>query len=278
MTILPESREPLLRFLTVQSKLDRELATVLAEAAADTEKLLLRLGSGSVRSNQLLLVLRDIRRIQQELWVQGVGEAIGDRLQDAETAAERAARALDTFLVDVAGRRRAETLIDAFTRQVERGLVVDQARIPQELSSRVYRNAELSSGRIERIIRSSIIRGMSAREIADQVKPLINPNVRGGVSHAAMRLGRTELNNAFHAQQIQEAERPWVNGVKWNLSKSHPKKDDCDSLASHDEGLGRGVWAKRRVPSKPHPQCLCYMTYAMVSPEEALDLILANVS
>lgn len=259
----------------MQARLDQDLAAVLREAARDTERRILAM-RGTVRAAQLALVLRDVRQIQQELWVRGVGEAIGDRLQDAEKAAERAARALDTYLADVAGRRAAETLTRAFETQVMRGLQVDASRVPHALSDRVYRNAALSSGRIELIIRGGIIRGMSAREIAGQVRPLIDPRVRGGVSYAAMRLGRTELSRAFHEQQKLQAEREWVRGVRWNLSRSHPRKDDCDSLVGRDSGMGRGVWDKREVPDKPHPQCLCYLTYEMMSPEQALDLIVAR--
>lgn len=275
MTTLPENREPLLRFLSVQVKLDADLAAVLREAARDTERRIAR-SRGVLHTAQLAAVLRDLRQIQHELWVRGVGERVAARLQDAREAASRAARALDRFLVNVAGERRASVLTEAFSRRVERGLQVDASRVPQQLSMRVYRNADLSSKRIERIIRAGVIRGMGAREIADQVKPLINPSVRGGVSYAAMRLGRTELNNAFHEQQKLQAERDWVLGVKWNLSLSHPRKDECNDYADHDEGLGRGVWDKHRVPDKPHPQCMCYMTYDVMTPDQAVELIAAQ--
>lgn len=275
VTTLPADREPLLRFLTVQAKLDRELGHVLSEAARDTEKRIVGARSIVTRAG-LEQVLADVRRIQQELWTRGVGPAIGRRLRDAEEAARRSARALDTFLEHAVGTRRASVLTDAFRRRVERGLDVDAGRVPHQLSDRVFRNAATSSGKIERIIRGSIIRGMSAREMARQVKPLIDPRTRGGVSYAAMRLGRTELNNAFHEQQKLQADRDWVSGVKWNLSKTHPRRDSCDLYAEHDSGLGSGVWDKHEVPDKPHPQCLCYMTYDLLSPDEALDLILAQ--
>lgn len=258
----------------MQVKLDRELREVLRVAARDTER---RIGRtrGVVQLSQLSVMLRDLREIQSQLWG-GIGERVADRLRDARGAADRAARALDRFLVNVAGERRAGVLRDAFQRQIERGLELDSTRVPQRLSDRVFRNADLASNRIERIIRSGVIRGSSARELADQVKPLISPSVRGGVSHAAMRLGRTELNNAFHTQQVVNAQRGWVNGVKWNLSRSHPRKDACDLLAEHDGGMGRGVWDKNAVPDKPHPQCMCYMTYDVMSPDQALELILVQ--
>lgn len=275
MTTLPDGREPLLRYLTVQTKLDSELSAVLKVAAADTERRITRV-RGVVEQSRLAVLLREIREIQQDLWVRGVGELVGRRLQDAREAASRAADALDDWLERVAGVRRAQMLTDAFRRQIDRGIAVDATRVPSELSARVYRNADLASKRIERIIRSAVIRGQSAKELAQQVRPMIDPSSPGGVSYAAMRLGRTELNNAFHQNQIAQAQRSWVSGVKWNLSRSHPEKDVCDLYAEHDEGLGRGVWDKQRVPPKPHPQCLCYVTYDLMSPGQALDLILAE--
>jgi hypothetical protein len=73
-----------------------------------------------------------------------------------------------------------------------------------------------------------------------------------------MRLGRTEVNNAFHASSVKQyRETPWVEKCKWHLSGSHPKPDLCNEYA---ENNGNGVWAVDDVPAKPHPNCLCYVT------------------
>lgn len=273
---MPDSNQPLIRFLTVQGRLDRELAQVLVFAARDTEKRLLR--TKGIRADQLSIILRDLKEIQNELWVNGVGPAIDGRLDDARKQADLAAQHLDTYLTDQVGRSLSSQLIGQFERTVQRGLALDALRVPQQLSTRVYQNAALASGRIEQIVRAGVIRQFSAREIANDVRKFIHPSTPGGASYAAMRLGRTELNNAFHEQQKIEADRPWVKGVKWNRSKSHPKRDICDTYAEHDEGLGVGVWGKSRVPNKPHPQCLCYMTYDVMNEEEALKLILGRVA
>lgn len=282
--MLPTGRTPLTAFLKTQLSLDSSLNEILREAAKETEREILKLAtrsgiSATVNLSRLQLVLAGIQRIQTELWRDGVAETIADHIPEAQEDAQQAASVLDRYLVRVVGEHSARTLIDAFARQVELGLQLDLTRIKPELSLRVYRNAALSTGKIESIIRQEIIRGTSARQIANRVKPYIDPNVKGGVSYAAKRLGRTELNNAFHSAQVAEADRDWVKGVKWNLSKSHPKRDICNDYAEHKEdGLPVGVWAKTKVPSKPHPQCLCYMTYDMMEPDEALDLILSRTA
>jgi hypothetical protein len=86
-----------------------------------------------------------------------------------------------------------------------------------------------------------------------------------------MRLGRTELNNAFHTttQRLYE-KQPWVTAMKWNLSSSHPEGDICDEYAfdAHIPHGEAGVWRKGDVPSKPHPNCLCFTTPVTVSDDE----------
>lgn len=256
--------------------MDRELANVLAFAARDTEKRLLR--TKGIRADQLSIILRDLKEIQSQLWIQGVGPAIEGRLDDARNQADLAAQKLDTYLTDKVGKSLSSKLIDQFERTIQRGIALDALRAPLTLSTRVYERAALSSGHIEKIIRAGVIRGFSAREIAADVKKFIHPSTPGGASYAAMRLGRTELNNAFHEQQKAEAVRSWVTGAKWNRSKSHPKRDRCDEYAEHDEDLGVGVWDKNRIPNKPHPQCLCYITYKVMNEEDALNLILGRVA
>jgi hypothetical protein len=77
-----------------------------------------------------------------------------------------------------------------------------------------------------------------------------------------MRLARTELNNAFHLSQIYSFyDRPYILGVKWNLSESHPRPDECNEYAQGDHvGMGSGVFRVQDTPAKPHPNCFCYLT------------------
>lgn len=72
----------------------------------------------------------------------------------------------------------------------------------------------------------------------------------------AKRLARTEMNNAFHAQAIEDMEdRPWIDFVRWHLSGSHkPSGDECEANARH------GLFPADAVPPKPHPNCFCFIT------------------
>lgn len=267
----PNPRQPLIEYLGVQRRVDRELNRVLARAARDAERRIVALELGPpgigarVRQAQLLGVLRSIRELQEQLWTEGIGPLITRNLRDAQFAAIRAGEFIDDVLFEALPNEQAEIMRASARRMAESGLVTEAHRITSELSPRVWRNAQLASGAIEATIRSGIIQGLSARELAGTVRAFILPSTPGGVSYAAMRLARTEINNAFHQRQIAMAQnKPWVESVKWNLSKSHPRKDKCDEYATqNDHNLGVGCYPTGDVPAKPHPHCLCFMTYEL---------------
>lgn len=130
------------------------------------------------------------------------------------------------------------------------------------LSQRVYRNRALSQGQVQRTVDTGLALGKSAKEIAQDVKRFIDPATPGGASYAAMRLGRTEVQNAFHTSSVKRYQAtPWVSFVKWTLSGSHDHPDLCNEYAEsvHVRGKGAGVFRDEDVPAKPHPQCLCYI-------------------
>jgi hypothetical protein len=91
------------------------------------------------------------------------------------------------------------------------------------------------------------------------------------MSYAAMRLGRTELNNAFHTTTRNHwAATPFVPYMKWSLSGSHPRPDICNGYAedTHVRNGEAGVFDANEVPDKPHPQCLCYVSPVTMDDDE----------
>ena len=139
-----------------------------------------------------------------------------------------------------------------------------------DLSPTVYRNAALTTGKIDTIVNDGILAGASAAEIASDVEGYINPSTPGGAKYAAQRLGRTELNNAYRTTSKNSyIQSPYVTAVQWVLSGSHPDEDDCDELANADDfGLGPGVYPPAECPDGPHPNCFCYEVPITPSPEQ----------
>jgi hypothetical protein len=268
-------RRPLLAYLKVQEQFEREMLYVLQRSASRIERELRSMerksGIGAeIRRSQLRSTKAAINREVASLW-RLMGSEVNARRAEAAAAAVENMFTYERMLWrSVMDQRDVDTLLRSAKRQAARSVDVVEtrmlgySRIP--LSERVYKSQKLLSGQVDRLVDHALARGVSAKELADDVRAFIKPTTPGGVRYAAMRLGRTEINNAFHATQVRQAIRsPAIEGMKWNLSGSHPKPDECNDYADHG---GDGVWLPAEVPAKPHPMCLCYMTPVTVPREQ----------
>lgn len=124
----------------------------------------------------------------------------------------------------------------------------------------------MAEGWVDDIVNRGLVSGWSAKELAKAVVPSISPNVPGGVSYAANRLARTEINNAYHASSWDRYMKSViVEEVEWHTSSSHPENDVCD------EYRDASPFKKTQVPAKPHPNCYCYIVPRLPTEEEFLD-------
>jgi hypothetical protein len=207
-------------------------------------------------------VLKRIQRAQANLWANDVAGVVRNGREEAVKAAQEAADALTRELWSRLPERQAESLDRAF--RVSAGEGVGTTRQRRQLSARVIGAGRMSQRRLDAIIQSALTRQLNAEELASEVYNHISPSVPGGASYAAMRIARTEINNAFHQQQIAQGQRPGVEAIEWNLSGSHKVPDECNKYASQKR------FPPDKVPDKPHPQCLCYLTYDMADPDDFL--------
>lgn len=262
------SPEPLHPYRKVQTQVEKELTKVLESTArairARISKLPVGIG-GQVRAAQLRATLAAIAKMQRSMWVGGVAPVVRRGVDDAEKAGESAIETMTRVAYAALPDAAAEVLVRGLRLSAESGLKSDRARRKRELSAHVYRQAALHTGKVESLIREGLIGNLSAKELASTVYEYVSPTTKGGASYAAMRLARTEINNAFHERQLQGATRPGVKAAKWNLSGSHRVPDKCNVYAAHG---GNGHWAPDNIPEKPHPQCFCYLTYITQSPEQ----------
>ena len=258
-----------------------ELADILRKASREAGRLSGRAALGTrvgskARARQLRAAEQALAALSRSMW----GEIGGLVSQGIRDAAELAA---DHQMF----RDRRMGMPNRFIASYYEGLVFSAEQSAQDiisrrthgfrLADRIYRNGEITVLKVGQIVEESLALQRSAREIARLVRSYYSPDVPGGASYAAMRLGRTEINNAHHNTTIRLSETlPWVEGYRWHLSSSHPKPDECDEFASHDEGLGEGVFGKGNVPSKPHPHCLCYVEVAQMERAEFLEGLIAG--
>lgn len=248
----------------------------LRAALGDIERELATLEPTSIskviRSAQLMQAMTAISTALGTFWM-ATGDIIRAGQEDARTEALKLAFDWDNVLLRLAlpaGKRAAmkQNLLEASRFNVEAMLArVYKTRLP--LSEQVYKTSALTNGWVESRIDRALARGATVRELSQDVRDFVNPRTPGGATYAARRLARTEINAAYHAVQIvHQEDKPWVTGMQWALSGSHPTVDICDRLARNDHsGLGKGVFSRREVPPKPHPQCLCYIYPKVLPPE-----------
>lgn len=84
-----------------------------------------------------------------------------------------------------------------------------------------------------------------------------------GISYNALRLARTEIQNAHHAMVSDIYQNaPWVTGKWVRLSPTHPRVDICDTYAAG------GPYAADEVILSLHPNCLCRYEPALMPADD----------
>lgn len=256
----------LLPYITIQQAADKRIKKALIDAAADADKAILRLAGkpgigAATRKAQLTGNQGAITRIINVLY-RNVESIIVAFQHDAADAAAKAdlnwelPAILEAIEPNAKKRKVLERSLSGTVDRNIQSMITRVLHTSRTLSENVYSSRSITNGQIDRVINSALAKGDSAVDISKAVKKFILPNTPGGASYAAMRLGRTEINNAFHAQAIAQSEnKPWVDEMHWTLSgthKTHPG-DLCERYAR------QGNFPKYNVPPKPHPQCMCYV-------------------
>ena len=221
--------------------------------------------SSGVQTAQIKMTMNSIQSTFKSLFKQII-PIIQSGQKDEAGAASDALN--ETDLQYLRAALSATTDIDSFIKsekqRAELGVLHALSNVTQSsqpLSARVYRTQFLANNWVKNQVTKSILLGDSANDIAQKVKSSIDPSTPGGVSYAAMRLGRSELNNAFHATSItMSQDRPWITGMQWFISRTH--EDDPTEICTQ---LKDQIFTMDKVPAKPHPQCRCYVAPVLES-------------
>lgn len=279
---LPKPNQPLLDVLALYGVTRAELDQMLTDGAQEIERLLPKLlekhtTGATIKASQLILVRRELKAFQSALWGD-LGRALR---QGVEASVLKAAEAALSVLGTALGRRGVAipALNAAYVQQAKAGIpaVLAKAKNGIPLSRQVYKTQALATGQVDRKVSQGLLLGHNAQTIAKSVKSMIDPKVAGGVSYAAHRLARTEINHAYQtAQEQRYVGEPWTKGMTWNLSKSHPAKDICDVYATQNlYELGKGGYPLGKRPDS-HPNCLCYQTPLEEDEEAFIDKFVAG--
>ena len=155
------------------------------------------------------------------------------------------------------------------------------------LSDRIWRTDGDMRARLDAMIAEQIRNGNLAFNISGLSERFMLPGRAAlrtnkpygtDASYRGMVLGRTEITRAHGWATILSARlNPYVEGIDWVLSASHPKLDDCDAVATMGPGGGRlqEPYDLYSVPAYPrHPQCLCNLQSVVVAtPAEVTEAL-----
>lgn len=260
---------------------DEDVIRILKGLQKDVQDMLREIASRpagigrTIREAQLRLVQRNLHAELGKAWRE-IGNVAQARRYEAAVRSASYAQEANAFRLVTGGVQDggiiAENIFESEVANAASGIDRMIARqsgasyVP--LSERVY-NSEVGIGsKVDKLVNSALARGLSAIEFAKEVRQFVNPLTPGGVSYAAKRLARTEINNAAHAMSVEAMrEVPWCDGMKWHLSGSHGRPDICDQYASGGPN-NDGVYPKTSTPTKPHPQCLCFVTPDLADDDE----------
>lgn len=258
------------RFQSVNEQATQDIRKILKAGSKSAESSITALASRSawsagVRSAQLSLVMNQVAAELKDVFGE-IQPVLAGRSKEAARAATAGMSATDRrYLSEAFGEtglvKNYLTIESNSAATNVQHAIASLTRSNLPLSKRVYRSEAIAKGWVKHDVTIGILKGDSAKDIAQVVAKHINPDVSGGVSYAAFRLARTELNNAFHATTIAlSQDRPWIESMAWNLSNQH----EIGSKPEICEIYSRKTWPVEKVPPKPHPQCRCFVTPILV--------------
>ena len=279
---LPKPNQPLLDVLALYGVTAKEFDAILKDGAQEAERLIPKLlekhTTGSkVKAAQLRLVLRELRVMQSALWAD-LGASLHTGVGQAAIKGGEGAEGVLASVFAKTGTPIPPALLAGWREQAKAGIssVLAKSKNGIPLSQAVYHAGLLASGQVDRKVAQGLLLGHNHKTIAQSVKHMILPTTAGGVSYAAHRLARTEINHAYQtAQEMRHKDEPWVKAMRWNLSKSHPKPDVCNFNATMPGPEGPGTYPIGQKPDS-HPNCLCYQTPVQDSPDDFVEKFLAG--
>lgn len=152
-----------------------------------------------------------------------------------------------------------------------------------KISDRVWRTGEKVRNKVMQLVEDAVVRGEDARVTAKKIQQYMQPGIAKAhkaevakrlgiskdVSYQAMRLTRTEMNNAFYEGMVAaNHSSPGYQGIYWRLSAQHVIPDICTDMAN-DMSYGKlGFYPKDKEPVRPHPQCMCTPIPAYENPKQ----------
>jgi len=265
------------KYIELRLRQDPEIRGLYIRAAdrvaRELRKLALKTPSSYLRKRQLE-ELEAALRAEAEKLAGNLEKALGKHIEQAVDAGAGYSQGVLLGLLKEAGMNIGE-IRSMFATVNRQAVEACWARTKNGLflSDRIWEKSEKFQATMRDLVQESVAIGQDAVKTARMLQQYVRqgaqtlakdyPNmmkrmkgrIPGDICYEALRLVRTETTAAFGEGTIAAARvSPSYKGMKWVLSKSHPVTDICDTLAAHDEGLGKGVYLPGNEPPYPgHP-------------------------
>lgn len=184
-----------------------------------------------------------------------------------------ASKALKYYRAQVSGERFKHYFdsnsdeLKAFQARKDKGL---------NLSTKLWKQADIYKESLEATISTAIEKGMSATTLSKRISRYLKdwPSLQADYQeryakatrchdceYNSIRLARNEISMAYRtAEQLRWKKFDFILGYKIKLSDSHPRYDICDELmGDYPKDFSFAGW---------HPNCLCYTVPIVMSEEE----------
>jgi hypothetical protein len=265
---------------------ERRIIAILRQSADDLERLIARAGEGTFTRAAYEKRKGEIEKVISQMTI-GVNSVSQSAMRGvANDVSGNYVDNLEKFITDKGREMDIEKLYFQVPRKAVLNVTSRLWADGNNFSDRIWSLNKYANDAINKAVSAGIARGESAVDLSKDIRNfLIDPQIssgaswttaakksatgRGTVHYNALRLARTEINSTYRETLIlSNEENPVTLGVKWNLSKSHPKPDVCDLWASLDQyGLGAGVYPPMQAPID-HPNGMCYVTEVIRQPSE----------
>jgi hypothetical protein len=272
------------RFQKYEAAMVREVKALYRRVAAQLRSEIEDITPGTLQRAHLAALAdaleRTARTLNQET-LDAVTKGIRLAVDEAVSGPEQVTAEI---LAGIFDRTEVKWLFADINERAVQSLLARSRHDGLKLSDRVWRTSQHARQALQKIVEDGVTRGLDSRKLARQVQQYLQPDVwtamkaeirrnlgvPKSVSYEAMRLARTEMNNAFHEGTINAYQAvPSARGIYWRLSTSaHVLPDVCDDYANHN---GNGFWPKGEEPARPHPQCKCYILPALEDTDEFKD-------
>jgi hypothetical protein len=264
----------------VQDVYDRTARQIAKEVAGLTP--------GSLRYAHQAALQKTLERAAQQL-NQGVLDATYKGIYRATAAGTSTGqRVTQSVMAEHWGKAEIKWAFAEINERAVLGLMARTYADGLKLSDRIWNTCQLARDNMALMVEEAVARGLDARKLAKNIQHQLQPGkfiahkaetarrlgISKNVSYPAMRLARTEINNAFHEGCILgNKATPGYEGAYWRLSGQHPVPDVCDDFATYtgDGGNEPGFYKMGNEPFRPHPQCMCYLVPALEDPAKMAE-------